>query len=510
MSNSLAIATATGVADAVADALADPALNLTRQRHLRPSQLAMREAISTPTQSWPETPNDNKKRRRRRFGDMAFVAGPTIFESELSRTSLFSGFYVLFWMSTFFLFIKTVVANYINDGYLLPTNIVRILYRDLVKIAATDLFLFLACFANVGVQKLVADRKLPWSSAVQIGQTLCEFAFVGFAIYWPIHNDYPWIGRVFLLLHSLVLLMKQHSYAFYCGYLSNQRSRQTKFRNKRLDARGLEPGRVMEELQEEIDFCESELRSSLSPSNPVTYPANVTFINFFWYMMFPTLVYEIEYPRTKRIDWTYVCEKVAAIFGVFFLMIMLAEQFFYPIVMRALSLRALPIFEKAKLYPLLLLDLICPFILMYLLTWYIIWEAILNAIAELARFADRRFYGPWWNSTSWDQFAREWNVPVHLFLLRHVYHSSISAFHVSKPTATIMTFLTSSVIHELAMFVIFKKFRGYLLALQMFQLPLVKLCNTSFMRNHLKLGSLMFWIGICTGPSIMCVLYLTF
>lgn len=45
---------------------------------------------------------------------------------------------------------------------------------------------------------------------------------------------------------------------------------------------------------------------------------------------------------------------------------------------------------------------------MYLLVFYIIWDAILNAIAELTRFSDREFYGPWWNSVTWDQFAREW------------------------------------------------------------------------------------------------------
>lgn len=29
-------------------------------------------------------------------------------------------------------------------------------------------------------------------------------------------------------------------------------------------------------------------------------------------------------------------------------------------------------------------------------------------------FADREFYQDWWNSTSWDEFARKWNKPVHV------------------------------------------------------------------------------------------------
>jgi sterol O-acyltransferase len=54
----------------------------------------------------------------------------------------------------------------------------------------------------------------------------------------------------------------------------------------------------------------------------------------------------------------------------------------------------------------------------------------LNALAEITRFADRGFYADWWNSVSWDQFSRDWNRPVYNFLLRHVYHSSISPVRV--------------------------------------------------------------------------------
>lgn len=32
-------------------------------------------------------------------------------------------------------------------------------------------------------------------------------------------------------------------------------------------------------------------------------------------------------------------------------------------------------------------------------------------------FADREFYQDWWNSTSWDEFARKWNKPVHVSLV---------------------------------------------------------------------------------------------
>ncbi|KAK1990469.1 membrane bound O-acyl transferase [Colletotrichum falcatum] len=142
------------------------------------------------------------------------------------------------------------------------------------------------------------------------------------------------------------------------------------------------------------------------------------------------------------------------------------------------------------------------------MAWYLIWEAILNVLAEVTRFADRSFYGAWWNSVSWDQFARDWNRPVHNFLLRHVYHSSISSMKVDRHTATLITFSLSACVHELVMWCIFKKLRGYLLFAQMCQLPLVQLSRTRWLKGRRVLGNIMFWSGLLTGPSLLCSLYL--
>ncbi|WFD23285.1 hypothetical protein MEQU1_001974 [Malassezia equina] len=74
--------------------------------------------------------------------------------------------------------------------------------------------------------------------------------------------------------------------------------------------------------------------------------------------------------------------------------------------------------------------------------------------AEITRFADREFYRDWWNSTTMEEFARDWNRPVHHFLLQHVYVSLIFQVGLSKSTASLFTFLLSSVFHELVMIVV--------------------------------------------------------
>jgi sterol O-acyltransferase len=64
-----------------------------------------------------------------------------------------------------------------------------------------------------------------------------------------------------------------------------------------------------------------------------------------------------------------------------------------------------------------------------------------------------------WNSTSWDEFSRKWNKPVHSFLLRHVYGPTIVHYKVSRTSAMVVTFLLSAAAHELVMVVVTHKIR---------------------------------------------------
>jgi sterol O-acyltransferase len=114
----------------------------------------------------------------------------------------------------------------------------------------------------------------------------------------------------------------------------------------------------------------------------------------------------------------------------------------------------------------------------------------------------------WWNSTTFDQYARDWNRPVHNFLLRHVYFSSISTFHLSRGAATFATFLLSALVHELCMAVMFKKIRGYLFLMQLCQVPLIAFTRMPFMKNRQVLGNTTFWVGLFLGPSVLASLYL--
>jgi len=110
----------------------------------------------------------------------------------------------------------------------------------------------------------------------------------------------------------------------------------------------------------------------------VVWPANLSLLNYLDYLSIPTLVYELEYPRTTSyvffnclissgsfykfycsIRPLYVIEKTLATFGTFSLLYIVSEHYIIPIAFRDDS------FWGAAL------DLATPFMINYLLLFYI-------------------------------------------------------------------------------------------------------------------------------------------
>lgn len=496
-----------------------------------------------------EKHKDDHSKYKSRFGDIHFYSNmTTIFDADYFKESQFFGVYILFWLGTAFLILNNLVHTFLENGdNLLDGPVVRTFKKDLLKIALTDLGMYLTMYVSVFIQLGIRKGWYSWSSTGATLQNIYSFVYFFAWSYFasPKYMDYPWIGKVFLALHSLVFLMKMHSYATYNGYLWNifnelQVSRKYLKILDETDESMIE-GKSVSDLRkalvDSIGFCSYELEyqskstsvntdveitgdknklnttksTSSLDDDYVSFPNNITFFDFFRYSMFPTVVYSLKFPRTKRIRWGYVMEKSFAVFGIIFLMITVAQNWMYPIVVRAQEASKLPMSrEKVLQYCLVLLDMIPPFLMEYLFTFFLIWDVILNAIAELSRFADRDFYGPWWSCTDWSEFARIWNRPVHKFLLRHVYQSTISTFKLNKNQASLVTFIILSFVHEFVMFVIFRKVRFYMLALQMSQLPLIMISRTNFMRDKKVLGNVICWVGFISGPSMICTLYLVF
>ena len=164
----------------------------------------------------------------------------------------------------------------------------------------------------------------------------------------------------------------------------------------------------------------------------------------------------------------------------------------------------------------------------YLLVFYIIFECVCNFMAEVTKFADRSFYDDCtvslslslsfsdtlnvhiaiagWNSSSFDEFSRKWNKPVHEWLLRHIYLESMRKYKLSKDSAALGTFFFSMILHELALTVAGGRFRPYITVLAMLQLPLISVMRHPMIKGT-RLGNLFFWFSQIWGVPMLMILY---
>ena len=78
---------------------------------------------------------------------------------------------------------------------------------------------------------------------------------------------------------------------------------------------------------------------------------------------------------------------------------------------------------------------------------------------------------------------------------------------MSRSLALLITFLISSIFHELVLFCLVKKIRGYGFAMQMLQLPIVALQSIPGVREKKVMLNTFFWMSMILGLSMNCALY---
>lgn len=149
----------------------------------------------------------------------------------------------------------------------------------------------------------------------------------------------------------------------------------------------------------------------------LSYPQNLTISNLLYFIVAPTLCYQINYPRSPKIRWEYIATIILRIFGVSGLSIFVIEQYIKPTLLSSVvamrNKNALEIFMR-------LLKLSIPSTYVWLLGFYLYFHLWLNLLAELTRFGDREFYRDWWNARTVEIYWRLWNLPVHSWMLRHL------------------------------------------------------------------------------------------
>ncbi|KAL8855455.1 MAG: hypothetical protein Q9178_007905 [Gyalolechia marmorata] len=465
------------------------------------------------------------QQKHRLFPTIDYAARVSHFDPKSDYRD-FRGFFVLFWIGLAIMVITTMLRNIKDTGFPFRIGVWALLTERVWQLALSDGAMIASTSLSLPLHKLFRkSRWLWWERGGMPIQSIYQAAWLTLWINWPFMFGWTWTAQVFFTLHSIVMLMKMHSYAFYNGHLSTTEHRLSALDNPKnvstaavvrypsssSHLSGLTALKEKTTHQDEEDAL-TQLREDLaleltSPLGSVTYPQNLTISNYADYILCPTLCYELEYPRTERTQYLELFWKTLAVFGCIFLLTITSEEFIVPVLHDA-SLRLNDISSKSE--TLLILSesislLLFPFMVTFLLVFLVIFEYVLGAFAEITCFADRHFYSDWWNSCDWLEFSREWNIPVHHFLRRHVYGASRP--YMSRNVSTLVTFLVSAFGHELVMGCITKKLRGYGFLAQMLQLPIVALQRTEAVRGKRLFNNICFWVSMILGLSMMCALY---
>ncbi|KAJ7998850.1 hypothetical protein DPEC_G00209240 [Dallia pectoralis] len=173
-------------------------------------------------------------------------------------------------------------------------------------------------------------------------------------------------------------------------------------------------------------------------------PRFPTFSSYLYFLFAPTLIYRESYPRNPQIRWNYVAVTFAKILGCLFYGYFILVRLCIPVFMNnsntPFSIRTLV---------LALFHATLPGMLLLLLAFFAFLHCWLNAFAEMLRFADRMFYKDWWNSTSFANYYRTWNVVVHDWLYYYIYRDFLLLSRKKFRTAAMMSvFAVSALVHE--------------------------------------------------------------
>ncbi|KAM3407845.1 hypothetical protein ACQJBY_001280 [Aegilops geniculata] len=249
-----------------------------------------------------------------------------------------------------------------------------------------------------------------------------------------------------------------------------------------------------------------------------------------YFMMAPTLCYQPSYPRTENIRKGWLIRQIILYLIFTGIQGFIIEQYINPIVVNSQHPLKGGLLNAVET----VLRLSLPNVYLWLCMFYCFFHLWLNILAEILRFGDREFYKDWWNAKTIDEYWRKWNMPVHKWIVRHIYfpcmRSGISKVNCKmlncyaghalyivcvwsfvlfflQEVAVFVSFFVSAVLHELVVAVPCRILKFWAFLGIMLQIPLITLtsCLKSKFRDTMA-GNMIFWFFFCIYGQPMCVL----
>ena len=401
----------------------------------------------------------------------------------------FRGILNLFFIILFVLNVRLVVENIMRYGPLLELPRMGVFDSPLIFLGY--LLVFSLPYLSFVAERYVAQ----WSRAAA---NLMEASLITVTLALPYaiveHSHIHPLRSLFLLMASVVYAMKIGSY-WHCG----------------CNLFDLSKSDALKALVTTVEIEKETIQEA------VKYPQCLSVKQMYMFVAYPTLVFQLVYPRTERIRLRLVVRYLLELVFCFILQFILVEQYITPILTNAIKGVNERISMKQDFVSLSwfllerLLKLSIPILYIWLLMFAELFHCWLNLLAELTCFGDRRFYLDWWNAVSIRDYWQKWNMPVHNWLLRHMY-KPLRRKGVSGHIAGFLIFILSGIVHEYLIVtpigITWSGGFGIVLLGFVLQIPLVVVTDTELVKNRPILGNVMFWVTWCfTGQPLAVLIY---
>ncbi|XP_072537383.1 sterol O-acyltransferase 1 isoform X2 [Salminus brasiliensis] len=220
---------------------------------------------------------------------------------------------------------------------------------------------------------------------------------------------------------------------------------------------------------------------------------------YLYFLFAPTLIYRDSYPRNPRVRWSYVATKFLQVLGCLFYAYYVFVRLCIP------QFRSLQLFDL-RVMVLCVFNSILPGVLVLFLGFFAFLHCWLNAFAEMLRFGDRMFYKDWWNSTSFANYYRTWNVVVHDWLYYYVYRDFLWMSQKRfRAAAMLIVFTVSAVVHEYVLAICFGFFYPVLFCLFMcFGMMFNFILHD---RRKGPVWNVIMWTALFLGQGVLICLY---
>ncbi|XP_011693461.1 PREDICTED: diacylglycerol O-acyltransferase 1 [Wasmannia auropunctata] len=317
-------------------------------------------------------------------------------------------------------------------------------------------------------------------------------------------SGFSLVGAMYVCMLYAILFLKLWSYIqvnMWCRLGSRKKSTQGRMR-RQLSYNNLQSSGIQQNTNDVTDF-EHEMTDRGNALYPVQYPDNLNFGDLYYYILAPTLCYELNFPRTQRIRKRFLIKRILEVLVGCQVVMSLFQQWMIPSVKNSLIPFSNMDVAKASER---LLKLAIPNHLVWLCFFYLIFHSFLNLLGELLHFADRNFYCDWWNANNIDTFWRTWNMPVHRWAVRHLYIPIVEMGY-GKTTASVTVFFISAFFHEYLVSVPLKTFKIWAFMGMMGQIPLSVLSKMAERYCGARWGNIVVWASLIIGQPLCIMMY---